>query len=522
MIFPKLNIMSSIVTDRNSEIEDIFSMAVSYDKEPSAWIRRARLVSEDLRVNVKDEVEIFQTSGKAYYIDRQTLPEIVGEESQVRYTLIQKTTAGFWIAFNYITNTTTNLKDVFVTAKKSRYDENIILYPFIPVFAALIGVEFFLFYKAFKHEYVFFTKTMVWVTFSWAVTLFSITLFILYRVRSWEVQTSYFSIIRSERYPLSLDCYLPIKKKFGWEYKRYSMKVMSFTGKFWNGQMSDRDLFGISSSNSQTSRQKEIMELDTYISELERELDQYDEILFTHEEKLFSFGVTVGVDAEKGKYPETLEKKEFCFAFDKVVELRAIQTNLKSDLKALEVKRLSAFKIYYKEVKAILDPKLIDADSLTEKRAHELIQANATIESYRQEADGLRRAISTLETSNSGIAKQFIDQSEKVNLMANLTAASYYKKNYISPSHNLVLEGETESPKTSFLDVFAKMQGTFYFFGGLIVIIILLVSIDKIAKSVNDITISGVIFFGLFLLVVIYAFNYVNDTVTRGKKYKVE
>ncbi|MHA1910420.1 MAG: hypothetical protein ACTSYA_01880 [Candidatus Kariarchaeaceae archaeon] len=431
------------------KINAVFSLEIKYDNKPSAWIKKAEKFADDLRVTVKDDIEIFRTQGKAYWVDRFPLPNNPSNgssEPEVVYNVIQQTTDGIWVSFNYITSAKTKLERTFRKVQATQYDQKLLFYPMIPLLLLSLGLEIFLVVKMVRREFIFFTMNVVKLSVANAALFIVLTAFLSYYIKHKSLLEANFSILAGEKMSILIDCYIdnssfiPGLDKLRGKIKRYTMTVLCFTGFYWHDSWPDSELMGITSnqlSDGPQGLRKKIKTKDAEIIIVDKKLDILYSKLIDLEEKLKQTGIIVLEKSKMRDYPEDLAKKHHS-DYDELINLRLQIHSLDTQIKELETKKGTMFKEYSQEIKKILNSK----KDLEEERVKQIIDYNATIAAYQDEINNYRQSLIVRDNSNEGMKSQIVDLTETINARANISASMMASTNY-TPSLIIGPNGES-------------------------------------------------------------------------------
>ena len=255
-----------------------FKLKVRYDQEPTTLIPTAELISNDLRLKVKEHNSniLFETHKKAWVVEQLDL-----SDQEQMSTIIQQTTTGAWIGFECVHPKDVVIKQTFIETSRANRDIKIMLYPMYFIIGIVIATEIWLIWKTLiKKDIIILTKND-WIIIAIAmIAIIGWFTYIFHKMRNMKLHEAYFEIKSLEYTKVdTYDFYFKVKRSTGGTFTlRYTLTLQVFKGNFFHPDLPRRE------KKSATTKQENLQDLNT-IENLKEELKIANDTLLVLREK---------------------------------------------------------------------------------------------------------------------------------------------------------------------------------------------------------------------------------------------
>jgi len=209
-----------------------FKLQVRYDRKPTTLIPTAQLIAKDLCVRVKDVGIIFETHKKAWLIDQVELAE-----DKIQSMILQETTAGAWVAFETTHDKDVDLQETFIEISKASRNLKIMTYPLWFIIGIMAILEGFLIKKTLIDKEVILLTKHHWTNIAWiSVALVLGFILLFYYILKQMQKEAYFRTIGMEYVSIeTVDFYFKTKNLFGQERTmRYEITLQVYRGRYYH------------------------------------------------------------------------------------------------------------------------------------------------------------------------------------------------------------------------------------------------------------------------------------------------
>ncbi|MHA1407169.1 MAG: hypothetical protein ACTSSG_07285 [Candidatus Heimdallarchaeaceae archaeon] len=480
-----------------------FKLKVKYETKPTTLLPTAQLVSNDLRVKVKDIGILFETHKKAWLVEQIEL-----NENKLLSTILQQTTSGAWVAFEVVHDKDVEINKTFVEISRASKDLKIMMYPAYFLICILAFIEILLIKKTlFEKEVIILTKhdwqNILWITIAvigWFALLF-------YYVQKQKLHEAYFQSVGleyvSER---TLDFYFLRKNRT----LRYTIVLQCYRGYYYHPDLPKHELFRENRVDKETLENiKHQLKLanDAIRVIQQKELELHEEIeTLQNEQRELQMMFLLQTEQDEVINDKLKENKQILET--KKQALDELKKRIIIEQKEYEEKKVKLQKEFFDIIKDVYS---LDEKKVSEQKLQEIIYAHQLSEKLRAKIADLRNINITTHETLAGLYDTMAQMQESFNQRVAEESArrtnTHYEYAIIAENDEIVPRTETKTPKRSgdlgekLLNVLLQMLIYAAIIGGLIWGII---TIIKQIATLNPIVATLIIVSMAIVLIVAY------------------